>query len=187
MKEKNSGRDIVVIAIGIVLFFILGRFSAIGIAGSNETVNLNIGILAMISAFFGPVAGVIAGFLGQTAVEMSWFGFAVGRFAWDNIIAMAGFGFLMGFFAKGLYLHIKRKGGKKILLFQIMQVITNFAVWVIIAPVCNTLFFRQGMKKELATGLVAWLANVIIVAVISGIWLWLYFKPKKEKTKKASA
>ncbi len=183
MKEKSSGRDIAVIAIGIVLFFILGRFSAIGIAGSNETLNLNIGMLAMISAFFGPIAGVIAGFIGQAAIEISWFGLSVGRYAWSSIIAMSVFGFLIGFFAKGLYLKTKRKGGKKILLFQIMQAITNFVSWVIIVPVCNALFFRQGMKKEFADGFVMWIANVIIVAIISSIWLWIYFKPQKEKKK----
>lgn len=183
MKGKNSVRDIAIIAIGIVLFFILGRFSAIGIAGSNDTLNLNIGILAMLGAFFGPIAGVIAGFVGQLAVELSWFGFAIGRFAWSSIIGMAVFGFLIGFFSKGLYLKAKRRGGKKILLFQIMQVITNFAVWFIIVPLCNALFFRQGLKSEFADGFVAWIANVIIVAIISSIWLWIYFKPKKEKKK----
>ena len=186
MKEKISGRDIAFIAIGMVLFFVLGRFSAIGIGGSNETVNLNIGILAMISAFFGPIAGAVAGFAGQVAVELSWFGLSVGRYAWSSIVAMAFFGFLLGFFTKGLYLQFKRKGGKKILLFQMMQVVTNFACWVVIVPVFNALFFRQSLKKELAGGLVAWIANAVIVAIVSGIWLWIYFKPQKEKRKAAN-
>ena len=84
MKNNNqlSIKSIVAIGIGAALFFVLGRFVAIPSPVPNTTINIQYGILSVFSIIYGPVVGILAGFIGHTLIDLSW-----GSPWWSWIIA----------------------------------------------------------------------------------------------------
>ena len=74
MNNKNqlSIKSIVAIGIGAALFFVLGRFVAIPSPVPNTTINILYGILGVFSIIYGPVVGILTGFIGHTLIDLSW-------------------------------------------------------------------------------------------------------------------
>ena len=74
MENKNqlSIKSIVAIGIGAALFFVLGRFVAIPSPVPNTTINIQYGILGVFCVIYGPVVGVLSGFIGHTLIDLSW-------------------------------------------------------------------------------------------------------------------
>ena len=71
-KGKLSIKSIVAIGIGAALFFVLGRFVAIPSPVPNTTINIQYAILGVFGVIFGPVVGLLVGFVGHTLIELSW-------------------------------------------------------------------------------------------------------------------
>ena len=93
MENKNqlSIKSIVAIGIGAALFFVLGRFVAIPSPVPNTTINIQYGILGVFGIIYGPVVGILSGFIGHTLIDLSW-----GSPWWSWIIASAVFGLIAG-------------------------------------------------------------------------------------------
>ena len=184
MKGKSIGKSILAVIIGTVWFFVLGRYIAISIPGTNDVINVQGSVLAVFGVIFGPIVGVIIGLVGQILVEMSWFGLTIKSYTWSTIVAAAVFGYLIGFLGRAIHINNRKFNGRKMVIFNIMQIIANGIAWFIVAPILKVIIYKQGLGRQLLQGLITWGANIVIVAIFGTLLLAIYAKAKPQKVKK---
>ena len=95
VMKKLSVKSVVAIGIGAALFFVLGKV-AIPSPVPNTNISLQYAIEAVFATLFGPIAGVVIGFIGHTLIDATSYGPW-----WSWIIASA--------FA-GLVIRVRRSG-----------------------------------------------------------------------------
>ena len=88
MKKGFSVRTIVAIGIGAALFFVLARFVSVPSPVPNTNICTQYGLLAFMAAVFGPLAGLLIGFIGHWLTDLSA-GWGVW---WSWVIASGVFG-----------------------------------------------------------------------------------------------
>ncbi len=180
-KKKSSITTIVAIGIGAALFFVLGRFVAIPSPVPNTNISIQYGLLAFMSAIFGPIAGLFIGFFGHAFIDASY-GWGIW---WSWVIASAVDGLIMGFLMKGINIE-KKLTGFDILKFNVAQVIGNAVAWFLIAPVLDILIYAEPANKVFTQGLVGGISNIITAAIVGTLLSLAYSaaKPKEGSLKK---
>ena len=178
MNNKNqlSIKSIVAIGIGAALFFVLGRFVAIPSPVPNTTINIQYGILSVFSIIYGPVVGILTGFIGHTLIDLSW-----GSPWWSWIIASGVFGLIAGLAKKNANIESGNFGGKQIVAFNIFQVLGHIAAWVVVAPVLDILIYNEPVEKLFAQGAFAAVSNSISTAIVGSIILVAYAKTRTKE------
>ena len=178
MNNKNqlSIKSIVAIGIGAALFFVLGRFVAIPSPVPNTTINIQYGILSVFSIIYGPVVGILTGFIGHTLIDLSW-----GSPWWSWIIASGVFGLIAGLAKKNANIESGNFGGKQIAAFNIFQVLGHVAAWVVVAPVLDILIYNEPVEKLFAQGAFAAVSNSISTAIVGSIILVAYAKTRTKE------
>lgn len=175
--KKMSIKTVVAIGIGAALFFVLGRFVAIPVPFvPNTTFNLQYGVLGLFAAMFGPVAGLLIGFVGHTLIDLSW-----GSPWWSWILASACFGLLTGLFASKLDLESGVFGKKEILTFNIAQVVAHAISWIVVAPGLDILVYAESVEKVFAQGAVAGILNAITTGIVGTVLMLAYSKTRTKK------
>lgn len=172
--KKSPVVLVVAIGIGAALFFVLGRFVAIPSPIPNTNISLQYGLLGFMAALFGPIAGLLIAFIGHALVDFSY-GWGIW---WSWVIASGFTGLIMGLCAKAVALDKDPFNGKKVLTFNIYQVVANVVAWVIIAPVLDILIYKEPANKVFLQGLFAALANSITTAVVGTLLCFAYSKAK---------
>ncbi|MDO4976630.1 MAG: ECF-type riboflavin transporter substrate-binding protein [Eubacteriales bacterium] len=179
--KKNSVKSIVAIGIGAALFFVLGRFVAIPSPVPNTNISIQYGLLAFMSVVFGPIEGLLIGFIGHALIDFSY-GWGVW---WSWVIASGVFGILMGLL--GMILRIGRKdfGKADIIKFNVAQIISHIICWGIVAPALDIVIYAEPIEKLFAQGLVSAVANIVTTAIVGTMLLAAYLatKPKKGSLK----
>ncbi|MDR2521266.1 MAG: ECF-type riboflavin transporter substrate-binding protein [Spirochaetaceae bacterium] len=162
MAQKNTSiRSIVAAGIGSAIFFVLMRFVALPSGVPNTNLNLSAAILAVFAGVFGPVTGVLIGFIGHTLTDLTW-----GGVWWSWVAADALFGLLTGLFWKAYQLE---QGGFTIarcVVFNLVQIAANAVVWGGVAPTLDVLIYSEPASKVYLQGLVAALLNSGVVLVL---------------------
>jgi energy-coupling factor transport system substrate-specific component len=160
-KKFISIKTVVAVGIGAALMFVLMRFVAIPSGVPNTNINFGIAILSIFAAIFGPVAGLLIGFIGHTLTDLTW-----GGVWWSWVIADAIYGFMVGLFWKAFKIE---EGGfviKKAVLFNIVQIVANLIAWAAIAPTLDFLIYKEPADKVYLQGLVAGAANIAVVLIL---------------------
>lgn len=176
MKNSLSIKSIVAIGIGAALFFVLGRFVAIPSPVPNTTINIQYGILGVFSIIYGPVVGILAGFIGHTLIDLSW-----GSPWWSWIIASAVFGLIVGFAKNQINIEKGEFGVKQILTFNVFQIVAHLVAWVGVAPVLDILIYNEPTEKIFAQGAFAAATNAVSTAIIGTIILIAYAKTRTKE------
>ena len=179
--KKSPVTTIVAIGIGAALFFVLGRFVAIPSPVPNTNISIQYGLLAFMAVLFGPVAGLLIGFIGHALIDFS-FGWGIW---WSWVITSGVFGVLVGLAGKKISLSDGEFGKKDIITFNIAQVVSHLICWALIAPVLDIVIYAEPANKVFVQGLVSAVANSVTTAVI-GTLLCVAFaaaKPKKGSLK----
>ena len=173
--KKFSVKTIVAIGIGAALFFVLGRFVAIPSPVPNTSISVQYGLLAFLSAVYGPLAGALVGFIGHTLIDLSW-----GSPWWSWIIASGVFGLVMGFALKLLKLEEGEIGKKGLIKFNVAQVLTHILCWGAVAPVLDVLIYSEPWNKIITQSLMSSVANAVTTAVVGSALCVAYAatKPK---------
>ena len=167
--KKLSVKSVVAIGIGAALFFVLGKIS-IPTPVSNTYISLQYAIEAVFATLYGPIAGLLIGFIGHTLVDATSYGPW-----WSWIIASAFVGLVIGLI--NMKLNIEDGiDGKKILRFNIAQIITHLLAWGLVAPVLDILIYAEPVEKLFAQGLMAAIANIITTGVVGSLLLLGYAK-----------
>ncbi len=152
----------VITALGISMFFVIGKFLAIPTPIPNLSIFLQYAILIVFSFYFGPVVGFSIGFFGHLLIDLlSGYGL---WFSW--IISSGVFGLLAGLAS---LLISRRSNPYKIttmLLFLLLITIDGALCWVLIAPIGDILFYQEPFKLVLLEGTVAFGTNMASILLV---------------------
>jgi len=180
-KKIISVKTVVAIGIGSALMFVLMRFVAVPSGVPNTQLNLGIAILSIFAAIFGPVAGLLIGFIGHTLTDLTW-----GSVWWTWVIADALYGLAVGIFWKFYRIEEKEFGITQAVIFNGVQIFANMLAWVAIAPTLDILIYQEPSDKVYLQGLVASSLNIAVVLVLGTLLALGYSKTgSKERSLKA--
>ncbi|MDR0539222.1 MAG: ECF-type riboflavin transporter substrate-binding protein [Spirochaetaceae bacterium] len=177
-----SVKTVVAVGIGAALMFVLMRFVAIPSGIPNTNLNLGIPILVLFATVFGPVAGLLIGFIGHTLTDLT-FGFGIW---WSWVIADAVLGLLVGLFWKLYRIEDGEFSIKNAVVFNVVQILSNAVAWIGVAPVLDILIHKEPANKVFTQGIVAALLNAAAVLVL-GTLLVIGYSKTKTKTASLSA
>ena len=167
------------IALGSLLFFLLGRY--VTIPSPIPTVNICVqyGLLAFLAVVCGPLTGSITGLIGHILIDLSG-----GQMFWSWIIATTAFGGLLGVLANVTRLDPAHRDREMLVHFNLCQVATHVVCWAGIAPVLDILFYNENMDTIFAEGLTAALSNAVTTAIVGSSMLAIYAVFTARRTKK---
>ena len=169
-KKLISVKTAVAIGIGAALVFVLMRFVTVPSGVPNTNLNLGIAILAIFAAFFGPIAGLLIGFIGHTLTDLTgdW------GIWWSWITASALFGCAIGAFWKLYKIEEGGFGIKQCLIFNGVQIGANLVAWAVIAPTLDILIYQQPADEVYLQGLVAAGMNSAVIVVLGSVLAYSY-------------
>ncbi|MDR2181597.1 MAG: ECF-type riboflavin transporter substrate-binding protein [Treponema sp.] len=174
MASKLSVRTVVAIGIGAALMFVLMRFVAIPSGVPNTNLNLGIAVLTIFAAIFGPVAGLLIGFIGHTLTDLT-FGFGIW---WSWVIADAVYGMLIGLFSRFYKIDEGGFSVKNAIVFHVVQIAANFLVWAALAPTLDIVIYQEPADKVYLQGLVAASLNAAVVLILGTILVFAYSRTR---------
>lgn len=162
MKAKLGIKEVVAIGIGTALFVALTEVQIPMGFIPNTALQPRAALLAFMAAVFGPVVGGAVGLIGHALGDAVFYG----SIWWSWVFPDAVFGIVVGLFAAK---YAVKEGGfdkKAIVLFNVVQVISNIVAWIIVAPVLDILIYKEPVNKVFAQGFFACLGNVIVVGIL---------------------
>lgn len=172
--KKLSVKSVVAIGIGAALFFVLGKV-AIPSPVPNTNISLQYAVEAVFATLFGPIVGAFIGFIGHTLIDATSYGPW-----WSWIIASAFVGLVIGFVTMKLNVE-EGIDSKKLIHFNMAQVIAHVLAWGLVAPVLDILIYAEPIEKLFAQGLMAAVANIITTSVVGTLLLLGYAKTVVKK------
>ena len=180
--KNNAVKSIVAIGIGAALFFVCGRFIAIPCPIPNVTINIQYGVLAFMSAAFGPIVGLLIGLIGHALIDFSW-GWGVW---WSWVIASSFFGCAIGFLTRRYTLEDGEFSKHDAVGFNVGQAVAHLLAWVLVAPVLDIVMYAEPANKVFLQGLVSAGINILATGIVGTLLLFAYAaaKPKKGSLKK---
>ena len=173
-KSKFGIKEVVAIGIGTALFVVLTEVAIpLGFI-PNTALQVRAGMLAFIAALFGPIVGGVVGLLGHALGDAVFYG----SVWWSWVIPDAVFGIAVGLFAKKFAINDGGFDGKKIALFNVVQVVANAVAWILSAPVLDIVIYKEPANKVFLQGIWAFIGDVIICAIIGSLLGFGYSKIK---------
>jgi len=172
-KKIISIKTVVAIGIGAALMFVLMRFVAIPTGIPNTNLNLGIGVLSIFAAIFGPLAGLLIGFIGHTLTDLMG-----GSVWWSWVIADALYGLMIGAFWKFFKIEDGEFGIKESVIFNCVQFGANLLAWVAIAPTLDILIYQEPTDKVYIQGLIAGGSNAVVVLILGTLLVVGYSKTR---------
>ena len=172
MKLKFGVKEVVATGIGTALFIVLTNAQIpFGII-PNTALQSRVAVLTFFSAVFGPIVGGAIGLIGHALGDAIFYG----SIYWSWVFPDALFGILMGVFAAKFAIKDGGFDGKAIALFNVVQVIANALVWILLAPVLDILIYAEPAKKVFTQGILAFIGNIIVAAVLGTLLAFAYSK-----------
>jgi len=180
MKKKIiSVRTAVAIGIGAALVFVLMCFVTLPSGVPNTEIRLGIAILAMFAATFGPIAGLLIGFIGHTLSDLTTcLTGGDDKIWWSWVIASALFGCMIGAFWKLYQIEEGGFGIKQCLIFNGIQIGANILAYVFIARTLDLLIYSEPFEKVTLQGLTAAGVNSAVVLILGSVWAVSYSKTR---------
>lgn len=160
-RKRISVRTVVAAGIGSAIMFVLMRFVAIPSGMPNTNLNLASAILTLFAAIFGPLAGLLIGFIGHTLTDLTW-----GGVWWSWVIADAIYGLITGAFWKAYRIEDGGFGVKAAIIFNIIQILANALAWVVIAPTLDIMIYQEPANKVYLQGVTAAVLNSGVVLIL---------------------
>ena len=172
-KKIISVRTVVAIGIGAALFFVLFRFVTVPSGIPNTNLNLGVAILAIFAATFGPIAGLLIGFIGHALTDLTW-----GGVWWSWVIASAFFGCAVGAFWKFYKIEEGGFGIKQCFIFNGVQIAANILAYVFIARALDLFIYKEPFEKVTLQGFTAAGVNSAVVLIVGTVWAFSYSKSR---------
>jgi len=175
--KKFSVKTIVAIGVGAALFFVCGRFISIPSPVPNTSITIQYGVLAFMSALFGPIAGCLIGLIGHALIDAS----AGWGIWWSWVIASGVFGLLTGFIFDKIPLDEGIFGKTEIVRFNVGQIASHVICWGAVAPILDILIYKEPVEKLFAQGLLSGISNAVTTAIIGTLLCIAYAKARPQK------
>ena len=176
-RNKLSIKTIVAIGIGAAVFIILSRFASIPTFIPNTNVETAYAFLALMAVIYGPVAGLSIGFIGQLLKDLILYGSP--WISW--IIASGVFGLIVGLSQKKLEVDDGEFGTKKIIIFNIYQILANVLAWVVVAPGLDVIIYAEPARKVFIQGTISCGFNILMVGILGSILIGTYSRTRIKK------
>ena len=93
---------------------------------------------------------------------------------WTWAIADGMFGFFMGLATTRIGIFVGELTSRKLVLFNIWQLIANAVVWLVIAPLGDHWIYGTMLGKAYAQAGMAMLANTLVIAILGTLFIKLY-------------
>lgn len=171
-----SVEAVVATGVGIAIVFLLKRFLPIPTGVPNTTIDLGEAFIGFLGAVFGPAVGALVAFFAHLFNDLSW-----GDPWWTWIVADAIFGFLIGFSRNFLKLRTEPLTKKKLIQFNLLQVVANIICWGIIAPLGDILVYSQPAGKVFLQGATATITDILSVGIVGTLLISAYAKTQVQK------
>ena len=172
MKLKFGVKEVVATGIGTALFIVLTNAQIpFGII-PNTALQSRVAVLTFFSAVSSPIVGGAIGLIGHALGDAIFYG----SIYWSWVFPDALFGILMGVFAAKFAIKDGGFDGKAIALFNVVQVIANALAWILLAPVLDILIYAEPAKKVFTQGILAFIGNIIVAAVLGTLLAFAYSK-----------
>ncbi|MBS4193090.1 ECF-type riboflavin transporter substrate-binding protein [Bacillus sp. FJAT-49705] len=177
MQRKHlSIKTIVAIGIGAAVFVILGRFASIPTGIPNTQIETSYGFLALMSIIFGPIAGALIGLIGHALKDLIFYG----SIWWSWVVVSGLVGLLIGLAWRKIDIESGIFNTKKIITFNVVQVIVQAFGWFVVAPFLDVQIYAEPANKVYLQGLIAGAANIVTVGVIGTLLLLAYAKTRTQ-------
>lgn len=167
--KKLSVKSVVAIGIGAALFFVLGKIS-IPTPVPNTYISLQYAVQAVFATLFGPIAGLLIGFVGHTLIDVTSYGPW-----WSWIIASAFAGLVIGLITWKMDIN-EGLDTKKVIRFNVAQILAHLLAWGVVAPVLDIVIYAEPVEKLFVQGLMAGAANIVTTGVVGSLLLLAYAK-----------
>lgn len=167
---KLSVKTVVAIGIGAAIFIVLGMFGSIPTGIPNTNLDTSYGLLAMMAAIFGPVAGLLIGLIGHSLKDI----FLYGSAWWSWVVCSALAGFFIGLFVRNYGVEDGKFGFRQAVIFNIVQIVTNAVCWFGLAPTLDIVIYAEPANKVFTQGLVAGGVNMVVMLVLGTALLFGY-------------
>ncbi|MBA9026453.1 MULTISPECIES: ECF-type riboflavin transporter substrate-binding protein [Bacillaceae] len=171
-----SIKTIVAIGIGAAVFVILGRFAVIPTGVPNTNFDTSYGFLALMAVVFGPIAGGLIGLIGHALKDAIFYGTPW----WSWVLVSGIVGFLIGLVSKKINIEAGNFNVKKMILFNVVQIIVQAIGWFLIAPSLDVFIYAEPANKVYLQGMVAGGLNMVTVAVLGTLLLGIYAKSRSQ-------
>ena len=174
---KFTVKVIVASGIGAALFFVVGRFASIPSPVPNTFISLQYAILGLFAVLFGPIAGILVGFVGHALIDFTgpW------GLWWSWIIASGFVGLILGFSYRTINIESGKFGKAQIIKFNVAQVIAHLIAWLAIAPTLDILIYAEPANKVFTQGAFAAGSNIVTTGIVGTLLLIAYAKTVVEK------
>ena len=90
-------------------------------------------------------------------------------------------GLVIGLSKKRLNVEDGEFGRKKVIVFNIYQVIANAVAWLLVAPALDILIYAEPAKKVFTQGAVSFGFNIVMVGILGSILIATYVKTRVKK------
>ncbi len=171
-RKKMSIRSVVAIGIGTALFVVLSYISIPLVLIPNTSIQTRVALLSYMTAIFGPVVGGVIGFLGHMLADAIQYG----SVWWSWVFPEAVFGLILGLFYRYYGIEDGDFRKKKIIVFQVVQVVANVIAWVVVAPTLDILIYAEPVNKVFVQGVLASIGNIITVGILGVVLASAYSK-----------
>lgn len=168
-NKPSSTTTLVAVGIGAAVFFILGRFLSIPSGVPNTSFETTYPFLALMSVIFGPVAGMLIGFIGHAIKDLMTYGLW-----WSWVLASGVTGFGYGLISNRLKVNSGEFTKRDMIVFNVGQIITNVVAWGVVAPVLDILIYSEPANKVFFQGIVSAGMNSIAVGVLGTLLIAAY-------------
>ncbi|MGL5416800.1 MAG: ECF-type riboflavin transporter substrate-binding protein [Clostridium sp.] len=176
MFRRLTIEEIVAVGIGSAVFMILGRFASIPTGIPNTEFATCYAFLALIAVIYGAKPAFLIGFIGHTLKDMTY---GTPWFSW--VIASAVVGLIIGFSRRFVSIWDGEFNFRKIVTYNIFQIIANVVAWGFVAPTLDILFYAEPANKVYLQSGVAGLSNIVTCGVLGTILLYTYSKTRIKK------
>ncbi len=179
MKDyfKVTTKTIVATGLGAALFMLLFMYVKVPSPIPETSLQTAYGLGAFFAVLFGPIAGALIAFIGHALSDALQYGSPW----WSWVIASGVCGFGFGLAYKKTTVEEGSFGARSIILFNVIQVLSNLLAWVIIAPVLDILIYKEPVNLVFTQGIVAAGMNAVTVAIIGTLLLIAYSATKTKK------
>ena len=170
---KFGIKQMVATAIGAAIFFLLARFLSFPIF-ANTTLTLQYAVLGFFAVVFGPIAGLLIGFIGHTLTDLAW-GWGMW---WSWIIASGVVGLGSGFILRGINVEEGEFETRHCVRFIVGSLIVHAVAWGLVAPLLDILMYAEPADKVFTQGLIAGLGNFAFTAIVGSLLLIGYARTR---------
>lgn len=172
MKKSFGIKEVVAIGIGTALFIVLTNVQVPFPVVPNTSLQSRVAILTFFSAIYGPVVGAAIGLIGHALGDALFYG----SIWWSWVIPEAVFAIGVGILSKKYGIKEGNFTAKKIVMFNVVQVIFNVLAWVVAAPVLDILIYAEPANKVFAQGALSVIGNILVAGILGTLLCAAYSK-----------